>query len=63
MNFPDEQTERAYLALHQEKHTRLARARQIAMDAAWRDLPANEQDAYMDCAYRALRQTEKEMPN
>jgi hypothetical protein len=53
----------AYLALAQEKHARMAKARELAKEAAFRDLPRNEQVRYVEFAYHALKQVEKERTN
>ena len=55
----DEPTQRAYIALTQEKHSRMAKARELAKEAAWRDLPANERDRYFGWAYQAFKAEER----
>lgn len=53
----------AWIALTQEKHARMAKARELAKEAAFRDLPRNEQVRYVEFAYHALKQVEKERTN
>lgn len=59
MIFPDEKTERSWVSLTQEKHARLAKARAVAIEAAWRDLPTNEQARYIELAYQAVKAEER----
>lgn len=59
MTFADEPTRQAWVSLTQAKHARLAKARTIAVEAAWRDLPTNEQARYLEWAYQALTKEER----
>ena len=55
----DERTKDALIALTQAKHARLAKAREMAKEAAWRDLPTNKQSRYFEFAYQALKAEER----
>lgn len=55
----DERTKDALIALTQAKHSRMAKALEIAKEAAWRDLPTNEQSRYFEWAYQAIKAEER----
>lgn len=59
MTFPDEPTKQAWVSLTQEKHARMVKAREMAKEAAWRDLPTNEQSRYFEWAYQAVKAEER----
>lgn len=63
MRFQDARTESAWISLRLFEHQRLVKARAIAVEAAWRDLPINEQSRYFEWAYDALATEDKERTN
>ena len=63
MIFPNTATALAWIAFTQAQHLRIAKAREMAKEAAWRDLPPNEQSRYFEWAYQAVKTVEKERTN
>ena len=59
----DAEHERLVREIQRHKHQRLSRAEQIAMDAAWRDLPHNERVRYVGFALKAIDADERERTN
>lgn len=63
MKFQNAETEQAWVALTQAEHARVAKAWVYAKEAAFLDLPRNEQVRYFDWAYAAIKQEEYERSN
>jgi hypothetical protein len=58
MRFRDEDIDRQWAALQVAKQQRFLQVLQIAMTAAWDDLPDNERDRYLAFALTAVKETE-----
>lgn len=58
MRFSDEEIERRWRALQAAKHERFLHALEIAMQAAWDDIPEEKQTKYLAFALTAVNQEE-----
>lgn len=58
MTFRDEEISRQWQALQAAKDRRFQQALEIAMTAAWDDLPENERDRYLAFALTAVKESE-----
>lgn len=58
MTFRDQELERQWRALQAQKQQRFLRALEVAMQAAWDDLPENERDRYLTFALAAIKEGE-----
>ena len=58
MTFRDEDVNRMWVALQAAKRRQLVEALQVAKDAAWGDLPKNEQERYLKFGLEAVKAEE-----
>lgn len=58
MTFRDQELERQWRALQTQKQQRFLRALEVAIQAAWDDLPENERDRYLTFAMAAIKEGE-----
>lgn len=58
MTFRDQEIERQWAALQIAKTARFQKALEVAMQAAWDDLPDNERDRYITLAMTAIKEEE-----
>ena len=58
MIFRDEEVNRMWVAIATAKRQQLLKALAVAQEAAWGDLPRNEQERYLQMALKAVKEEE-----
>lgn len=58
MTFRDEEVNRMWVAIQEAKRRQLLKALEVAQEAAWGDLPRNEQERYLQFGLQAIKDEE-----